>query len=332
MLFPRTIAVAAALLGLAAAGAAQAQESLLIQLSRSDASWLHFSMINGRVSLRCANGRTGNIQQQQCAKEKLAIQDDNNQSKLNYELTTDEERFTLSATASVNNFVIHREPRGKAAFAPVEFTQAANEKVTLTLGAGPEKKVFQAQDIWRLAIARPKECKDRLFPLLEMMRAGWKFSETVAGVEQKLMQAAGKDAAADRARWAKLVEQLGDERFAKREAADRSLRTEGTAAIGFLRQIDFRRLDAEQQFRVGRILDAFTGLSGDDSADEIASSLAADPMVWLDLLARPELATRKAAAGQLVLLLGEPIDVDPAAEPDSQKAKREQLKARIESK
>ena len=83
---------------------------------------------------------------------------------------------------------------------------------------------------------------------------------------------------------------------------------------------------------MGRILDAFTGVNDDDSIEEVASSLAADPTVWLDLLARPEPATRKAAAGQLVMLLGEPIDIDPAADPDAQKDKREQLKARIESK
>jgi hypothetical protein len=325
--------VAAVLLGLVLAGAAQAQESLLIQLSKSDSSWLHFGMINGRVSLRCA--RMGGLETSNSSKERketLNIQDENNQSKLNYELTTDNERFTLTAVASVNNVVIRREPRGKAAFVPVEFTQAPNEKTTLTLGAGPEKRTYQASDIWRLAIARPKECKEHLFPLLEMIRSGWKFSETAAGVEEKLLQEAGKDAAVDRARWAKMVEQLGDERFAKREAANRSLRAEGIAAVGYLRQLDFSKLDAEQQFRVRKILDAFTGLNGDDSIEEIAASLAADPMVWLELLSRPESATRKAAAKQLAMLLGEPIDVDPAADPDSQKEKREQLKARIEAK
>ena len=52
----------------------------------------------------------------------------------------------------------------------------------------------------------------------------------------------------------------------------------------------------------------------------------------LSQLGRPEADTRKTAARQLTALLGEPIDVDPAAAPDTQKAKREKLRARIEKK
>jgi hypothetical protein len=333
MLLSRHIFLAAALVGLTLAGSVHAQDTLLQQLSRSDSSWLRFNLVNGRVSLRCA--RMGGLETSNNGKDRketINIQDDNSQSKLNYELTTKEERLTLTATATVDKMLIRREPLGKAAFTPIEFTQAPGEKITLTLGAGAEKRTFQSPDIWRLMIAQPKVCKEQLFPLLDMVHSGWKFSEIATGVEEKLLQSAGKDVAPDHKRWDKLIELLGDERFAKREAADRALRAEGLAAVGYLRQLDFGKLDAEQQFRVGKILDAFTGINGDDSTDEIATSLAADPSVWLDLLSRPEPATRKATAAQLAILLGEPIDVDPAADPDSQKEKREQLKARIESK
>ncbi len=119
---------------------------------------------------------------------------------------------------------------------------------------------------------------------------------------------------------AALVEQLGDDQFTKREAADRALRAGAAPALNYLRQLDFDRLDAEQQFRVTRIIRKLTGHSEDDSADAVAASLLRNSEVWLALLSRPEKATRETAARQLTALLGKPIDVDPAAEPKTQEA------------
>ena len=126
--------------------------------------------------------------------------------------------------------------------------------------------------------------------------------------------------------------QLGDESFAKREAADRALRTGNAGAIAYLRQLDVSQLDTEQQFRVGRILEALAVQNGDDSVDQVAATLATDPALWLALLARPDPSTRRTAARELARLLGQSIPVDPAADPDSQKAQREQLRARIAEK
>ena len=151
----------------------------------------------------------------------------------------------------------------------------------------------------------------------------------VAKVEQKLLGGAGDSAAAEHARWMKLVEQLGDERFAAHEAADRALRSANPTVLGCLRRLDFRRLDAEQQFRVRRIIDALAAQVDDDSPEQVAMSLAGDPVVWLALIARPELATRQIAARQLAGLLGEPIPVDPNADPATQQTQRQQLQARI---
>ena len=122
---------------------------------------------------------------------------------------------------------------------------------------------------------------------------------------------------------------LGDESFAKREAADRALRTGNAGAIAYLRQLDVNHLDTEQQLRVGRILEAMAVQNGDDSVDQVAATLAADPALWMALLARPDPSTRRTAARELARLLGQSIPVDPAADPDSQKAQREQLRVRI---
>jgi hypothetical protein len=58
--------------------------------------------------------------------------------------------------------------------------------------------------------------------------------------------------------------------------------------------------------------------------------LANDPSVWLELLARPDPSIRHAAVQRLAALLGEPVRVDPAADPASQKPARDALRARIE--
>jgi hypothetical protein len=265
-------------------------------------------------------------------KEMLSIRNENGQSALSYERTNDEEQLTIEVAGSGGRILIRRTPRGSSSALPVEFKQAANEKIALTVGSGAGQQVFRAQGVWQLLITQPQLCRQHLVPLLEMLRPDWRLADTAARIEEKLLQEVGADGAAKRGHWAALVAELADESFAKRQAADRALRADGAGAIAYLRQLDFNRLDAEQQFRVQRIIEALGGQQGDDSVDQAVAALAGDPAVWLALLGRPDSATRQTAARQLATLLGEPIAVDPAADPDSQKGKREQLRVRIEEK
>jgi len=326
----QTIVAAAVLLGLTAQSPAQAQE-----LHHVIQNWLRCYIIDGRVTFdgtRLANigpfaqGMRGNGQ------EVLKVRNENGQSVLSYERATNDGQFAAELAASGERLVLRRTPRGGAAILPAEFKQVANEKITLTVGSGAGQQVFRARSIWRLLIAQPKECQQHLLPLLEMLRPDWNLADTAARVEQKLLQEANGDGASNRARWAALVTQLADESFAKREAADRALRTGNAGAISYLRQLDFNRLDTEQQFRVGRIVEAMTVQNGDDSVEQAAAALATDPVVWCALLARPEPSTRQTAARELARLLGEPIAVDPAADPNTQKDPRELLRIRIGEK
>jgi hypothetical protein len=263
--------------------------------------------------------------------EWFRLRTDNGQSTLTYERTTRDERLTFSLSGSASQGVcIRRAPRGQSAVVAVEFKQSRKEKTTLTIGSGDRKQVFHAADLWRLAIDQPTQCEQHLFPLLAMLRRDWNFAEMASTIELHLLEGAREHPTAARDRWTTLVEQLDDDSFAKREAADRALRAGGPAALKYLRQLDFNRLDAEQQFRVHRIIEALAGSPEDDSPTEVAASLAADPMVWLSLLARPEAATRRTAAEQLAALFGEPLKLDPAADPNSQKQQRERLREKIE--
>jgi hypothetical protein len=125
---------------------------------------------------------------------------------------------------------------------------------------------------------------------------------------------------------------LGDENFARREAADRALREATPALLIYLQQLDFNRLDAEQQFRIRRIIESISMKISADSPEQVASWLAGDPAIWLTYLTRPEVASRQVAAKQLAAFLEAPIPVDPHADPASQKAEFDKLKTLIESK
>jgi hypothetical protein len=164
---------------------------------------------------------------------------------------------------------------------------------------------------------------------LELLRPDWKLEKVGAGVENQLLRMASGGALLDRARWAALVEQLGDNEFPRREAADRQLRAASPAVLGYLEQLDFSRLDAEQQFRVRRIISSLSrGLTG-EMADQIASWLSGDAGVWLSLLSRPDASTRRLAARQLAAVWGEPIAFDPDASEEVRLGQIEKLRARI---
>jgi hypothetical protein len=328
VLLMRTIVIAGMLLGVSAPGALKAQERLLNRLLQNN--WLRYRIVGGRIMIDGA--RLDNVQHTVNGtnlKETFSIRNENGQPALRYERTTNEDQIMIDAAAAGDRLLIRRTPREKSSILAVEFSQLPNEKITLTLGTGAERQVFRGQGLWHLLIAQPKECRQQLLPLLEMLRPDWKLADTAASIEEKLLRDAGGERVSGRARWATLVAQLADESFAKREAADRALRMDDAGAIDYLRRLDFSRLDAEQQFRVSRIIEAL-GQANDDSVDQVAAVLAGDPTVWLALLARPELATRQTAARQLTALLGEPIAVDPAADPVTQKDKREQLRTRID--
>jgi hypothetical protein len=325
------VVVAGALLGLTTANAAQAQE-----WGRAVQNSLRCYIVDGWVTFdgaRLANiGPFDNKARRGAGQESLSVREENGQYVLTYERPTNDGQLNFEVAASGGRVLLRRTPRAGAAAPAVEFKQVTNERITLTIGSGAGQQVFRSRSIWQLLITQPKECQQHLLPLVEMLRPNWNLAETAARVEEQLQQDANADGAANRARWATLVAQLGDESFAKREAADRALRTGNAGAIAYLRQIDGSHLDTEQQFRVSRILDAMPMQNGDDSVEQVAATLATDPTVWLALLTRPDPSTRRTATRELASLLGQSIIVDPAADPDSQKDKREQLRARIAEK
>jgi hypothetical protein len=327
--------MAVALLGLLTPASLAAQE-----LNRVLQNYLHCYVVDGWVTFegtRLASvGPIFDGTRREVGAETLHVRNENGQCVFAYERRGNEDQLAIdvriSTDRAVRQVLLQRTPRAASALLPVEFKQVANEKITLTLGSGTGQQVFSARNLWQLLITQPKECQQHLLPMLEVLRPSWNLADTATRVEQKLLQEANGDGAANRVRWAALVVQLGDESFTKREAADRALRTGNAGAIAYLRQLDPSRLDTEQQFRVGWILEAMAAQNGDDSVDQAAAALAVDRTTWLGLLARPDPSTRQTAARELTRLLGQPIPVNPAADPESQKGLREQLRAKIGEK
>jgi hypothetical protein len=310
----------------------QDQDNSLLN-SAVQSHWLRLVIDGGRLSLE--GSRLGNFQQTTNngprGKEELSVRNDGGSPALTYERTNASERLMIEISESDRVRII-RTPKANSEVLPIEFLQSPNENITLTIGAADKQATFHAASLWHLMISHPQECAQYLIPCLELLQHDWHLADTVAKVEDKLVSGADGSAAATRTRWAALVEQLGDNRYAKREAADRTLRMADPTVLGYLRQLDTRCLDAEQQFRVRRIIAALSSQLSDESPDQVAMSLSEDPEIWLALLSRPDAAKRQVAARQLSAILGESIPVDPHADPVSQQSQLRQLQTRIENR
>jgi hypothetical protein len=338
MAVTRTSLVAGLLLGwaMAATGQAQPVSPLLRQIGHGR-GWFRYSISGGKLAIGPENLNNFPIVQnmrngpqgQQVQEEQLSTGNDNGRPSLNYRRTSTDEELTIEIAPN-RQVRFQRLPRGESKVVPVEFLQDAEAKATLRIGAGAEQRVLASPGIWQLIIAHPKECQQHLFPLLEMLRPGWKLAEAAAEAEKALLRLAETTAPPDHASRAAMVKQLGDDSFTKREAADRALRAGGRSVVEYLKQLDLDRLDAEQQFRVRRIIRSLSQRD-EESAEQIASALLDDRFVWLVFLERPEVATRQLAARRLADLLGGPVAVDPAADPATQKEQREQLRTRIDA-
>jgi hypothetical protein len=263
------------------------------------------------------------------AKEEIRCQGFGATGSLHYERTTPAEQLSLDLSAD-GRFALRHSNKDKAKGPMVELTQAPGAPITLSVGEGPQQTVYRQPTLWHLFMLEPEVCGKHLLPLLQPFPWHAQLTQTTVLLEPELLRlaAAGKIPSGDH--WPKLVRQLADDDFSRREAADRALRVSGAVVAGYLEQLDHATLDAEQQFRIERILESLHGQTATDTTEQVAVQLAADPLVWLALLARPELATRQAAAKALAALLGEPVAVDPAADPATQKDRREQLRARLQ--
>lgn len=318
-------------LSLPALGAAEAPQPLeapkLIEATRR--GWLRAGIVSGRVTFSAT--RLGNMNDTARAggrEERLSISIAAQQFTVGYDLSTPDQRLLVEITGR-DQLHVRRTAQGDANRAPVDFRQTPDEPLRLTVGTAEQKEVYEAASLWHLLVTEPNVCRTHLVPLLEVLDPQWDLSHTAEEVEAALARAAAEGDLPDPRRWAALVEQLGDERFARREAADRELRALGRVVYTYLQQLDTSRLDAEQHYRVRRILMGMAARMENDAPPEIATWLAGDPAIWLALLSRGDESTRRLAVERLESLLGRPIPFDPAADAETRQKQIEQLRARV---
>ncbi|MGA2034658.1 MAG: hypothetical protein ABSG68_20615 [Thermoguttaceae bacterium] len=272
-------------------------------------------------------------------RERVVFRGLNGAGSIMYERTAPEGQLTIdigsdgqcSINRTVKNVPAANKPdKDKPAPLSLEFTQTPGEPITLSIGDKPERKVYKAKTLWHLWVVETDVCREQLLPLLELIRPQWTIPQTATAVENELVKLAKVGALPERERWAALVRQLGDDSFTKREAADRALRDAGSSILPYLQTLDANQLDAEQQFRIRRILASLVRQTTEDIPEQIVGWLADDPAVWLALLGRPDEATRRAAATRLTALLGEEPGIDPAVDPAKQAAGFQRLRGKIE--
>jgi hypothetical protein len=292
---------------------------------------VHFELTYGRVWLKAMRSiQTSTSSTSGTRRERFAVRAVGSDVSMDYELATAEQQILIRFTGA-NQLEIRRTPAGDSKVVAVDFNQPATGPVSLKIGRQGAGE-FRAPSLWHLLLAEPAECRQSLVPLLRLLQPKWDLEKSRDEVRAILLRMAEGGSLPDQTRWAEWVKQLGDDRFAKREAADRQLREAGRAVVAYLQRLDPGRLDAEQQYRVRRIIQALTAGSGDDSPEQVASWLFGDASVWLAILSSDDQPARTTAARQLGLLLGKPIQFDPAADGPTRKKQIEALRAGLPGK
>jgi hypothetical protein len=260
--------------------------------------------------------------------ERIGLRPSEDGAIVDYELRNSDEHFIFEVRGQ-ESLRLRREVGAPATGKVVELLQKQGGRLTFTVGSAGQTKVYEAPGFWHLLIAERDLCQQSLFPLLMRIRKEWGLDEKLDTIEEELLRLASGSGSVDRQRWTALVRQLADDRFGRREAAERELRAAGAAARGFLDQLDFNRLEAEQQARIRRILLDAPVEPSDDSPALVASALLDVPSVWLGLLSRAQPATRRQAAAQLSKLLAAPIQFDAEAEPAVRQRQIDAIRANV---
>ena len=211
----------------------------------------------------------------------------------------------------------------------IELEQTPRQPVVVKRTAGSTQQVWKATSLWHLAMEEPEVVQKYIVPLFISFLPSVSLLSQTKQVERQMLELARTNRTPDRWRWEALVAQLADDSYSRREAADRALRQQGPAIVPFLRSLDWQLLDAEQRFRLRRILQELEPPGDEDSLTTTAHWLMHDPEIWWILLDRPEVETRRIAAQRLAALLGSPIEFDPEGSPEIRRAQRNRLESKV---
>lgn len=294
-------------------------------------SYLRFIVASGRLAATSpeyartdnSTARTGDVQ------ENLAINVEDGLPTLRYTLTAPDATVDLEVTRGEQFRLLKRRTTPELQD-ELLFEQPVTGPLVVSLTQGNTTRIVRASNIWTLLLAERRLCAERVLPLFEMLHPGWLLAEQALQLEDALFRFAQQPQNDARLEWHRLVAQLGSERFADRQAADRRLRQYGTAIVPFLQQLPLDRLDAEQRSRIRRIEFDLAGAVQEDLPENVVTWLAADRQCWLALLDRDDPSRRKLAKAQLESLVGSSIEFDADAAPEVRAAQLARLRAAYE--
>ncbi len=248
-------------------------------------------------------------------REHLSIDLGGGQPDVTYERTAPDERLSCEIEDG-SKVTIQLVPRSASERATVIFHQPNEGSLTLTVATDQGSHIYHAPTLWQLLIFEPEVCREHLVPLLELLRPSWQLGSQAQEIEKTLCQERVVKEGIDHAGWQSYIRALASARFVERERAEQQLIECGPIIVPYLRSQERSALDAEQAFRMRRIIRTLAAEVDEDTPERVAVALAGDPRVWYSLLARDDVAVRRTAGQRLGKLLAAEIEFHPDGTPE----------------
>lgn len=284
---------------------------VLAQLER-----VHFRVQAGRI--RCSSdtlgGRLSFGARSLGRQENLTVDLSTESPSLEYTLSNRKVAISINITDG-ERIAASSRPHNSTKGVPMTFEQQPASALALVVGEDEAQATYRADSLWRLLLAEPDVAAAHLVPALQCLRPGWALIDQANEIERMLLASEPNGSLPNREELAALVAQLGDDDFRRRREADRRLREFGNSALSYLQGLDRSQLDAEQQFRIRKLIERLGGAEGEDTPPLVARRLSSDPQTWLALMRRDDSLVRRRASEQLARLLCREIRFDADAAP-----------------
>ena len=302
----------AIVLALCAASRAQGQKSSPSPVLLERCKWTRVEVVLGRltaVNAGCNESLNCRASDPQSGwKQSLVVTVRDGQASIRFRHSTKKQRVTVDIQSG--NQVLLTTVPVDSVVPQVTYRQPSTGDVELTVRSTRTRQ-YREPSLWHLWLAHPQICRRHVLPVMQSMRPNWQLDAQAGRIERELL--ANAEAWLDpTSELETLVAKLASPIFRERQTADLELRARGYAALSYLRQVDAKRLDAEQRHRLRGVLRALTCEEG-DTPQRMSAWLIDDPQIWLTFAERDSLRSRTIAARHLSKIWDGPLEFDPAA-------------------
>ena len=293
-------------------------------LGDGQSRWVQFQIIDGRIRAESPYFGRFRSTSRSVTGQRLTITVVGGVGVVRYDWKEDKQEVVAQATET-GEVRITQSPKDEKAGVYRSFTQPTRGRISLAFGPENDRTRLEADSVWHMLLEHPHESREHLYPLLDVLRGGWRWDFRFEKVKNALFRLAEAKSMPDRVEWTKLVEQLASDKFIQRQRAERLLRGYGRAVLPYLQNLDRQKLDAEQKFRIKRIVLASHG-GNDDTPGRVATWLVGDARVWVSLMASEGKERRRLAAAHLSQMLDEKIAFGPDADASIRNKQLEKLR------